>query len=156
MQLKSHGFDHNSEIPRRYSQEGENRSPALEWTGVPAGTQELALIVDAPDAPSAEPWVHWVLYSLSPSSHSLAEGVPNRDHLENPKGAKQGVNSSNQIGYAGPMPPIGHGSHRYFFKLYALDTKLNLNPRMTKEALLKAMKGHVLADAELMGRYRRG
>ncbi|OFZ54832.1 MAG: hypothetical protein A2428_07095 [Bdellovibrionales bacterium RIFOXYC1_FULL_54_43] len=156
MQLKSHRFDHNSEIPRRYSQEGENLSPALEWTGVPAGTQELALIVDDPDAPGAEPWVHWVLYSLSPSNHSLPEGVPHRDHLADPKGARQGINSGNQIGYAGPMPPVGHGSHRYFFKLYALDTKLNLKPGMSKTALLKAMKGHVLADAELMGRYRRG
>ena len=151
--LTSPAFSHNGSIPREYTCEGEDVSPALSWSGVPDGTKSLALIVDDPDAPDPEApktvWVHWVVYNLPPS----ADGLP-RDVQELPAGTRQGLNDWKRPGWGGPCPPIGR--HRYFHKLYALDTVLPDLGEPTKKRLLEAMEGHVLAEAELMGTYQKG
>ncbi len=156
--LTSSAFAHGEPIPQQYTGEGKDLSPPLAWSNVPEGVQEFALICDDPDAPRDEPWVHWVIYKIPGDVRSLPEGIPRQAVLTNPPGARQGVNSwpSNNLGYRGPMPPPGHGPHRYFFKLYALDAKLDLPAgKPTKEKLLGAMQGHILAETELMGIYER-
>lgn len=161
--LTSNAFQLGESIPKRHTGEGEDVSPQLAWSGLPAGTKELALICDDPDAPSRKnpfpsAWVHWVLYNLPAHLTELPEGIARSALLASPAGAKQGLNSwpSDNVGYLGPMPPPGSGPHRYFFRLYALDTVLNLPPASaTKEALLAAMQDHVLAERELMGTYER-
>ncbi|HOM18404.1 MAG TPA: YbhB/YbcL family Raf kinase inhibitor-like protein [Thermoguttaceae bacterium] len=158
MQLSSSAFVPGGAIPRRYTGEGEDISPPLQWTAVPAGTQELALICDDPDAPTPEPLVHWVLYKIPPQITALPEGLPKTSQLSQPPGAMQGKNSwasGQTIGYRGPMPPPGHGVHHYHFTLYALDSPLNIQPGETKKNLLKKMEGHILATAELIGTYQR-
>ena len=158
IEVSSTAFQTNQWIPKKYSGEGVDVSPPLAWTGLPAGTRELALICDDPDAPTPEPWVHWVIYKIPADAQGLAENVPPEARPASPAGAMQGKNSwpsGRTIGYRGPMPPPGHGRHRYFFKLYALDAVLGLKPGITKDQLLKAMKGHVLAEAQLMGTYKR-
>ncbi|MCC7145390.1 MAG: YbhB/YbcL family Raf kinase inhibitor-like protein [Phycisphaeraceae bacterium] len=157
MTLTSSAFAQGQPIPKRHTGEGEDSSPPLAWSNLPAATKELALIVDDPDAPSPQPWVHWVVYKLSPELTSLKPGLPRKAELVDPPGARQGTNSwpNDNLGYRGPMPPKGHGVHRYFFRLYALDQPLDLPPRATKDTLLDAMKGHILAEAELMGTYQR-
>lgn len=158
MQLSSSAFAPGGAIPRRYTGEGEDISPPLQWTGVPTGTQELALICDDPDAPTPEPWVHWVLYKIPPQTTGLPEGLPKTAQLSQPPGAMQGKNSwtgGQTIGYRGPMPPPGHGVHHYHFTLYALDAPLSIQPGETKKNLLKKMEGHILATAELIGTYQR-
>lgn len=153
--LSSSAFANNEKIPLRYSGDGEDLSPPLAWSGAPEGTAELALIVDDPDAPTAKPFVHWVLYGLSPSVTSLPEGIePNGDVTE-PVKARQGENSWGKNGYGGPAPPRGHGVHHYHFTLYALDKRLNLPSGASKEKLLKALEGSVLAQATLTGLYER-
>lgn len=151
--LTSPAFSHNGTIPREYTCEGADVSPALSWSGVPDGTKSLALIVDDPDAPDPKAprmvWVHWVVYNLPPS----ADGLP-RDVQEPPAGAGQGLNDWKRSGYGGPCPPIGR--HRYFHKLYALDTVLPDLGNPTKSRLLEAMEGHVLAETELVGTYQKG
>jgi Raf kinase inhibitor-like YbhB/YbcL family protein len=152
MQLSSPAFAPGGEIPRRHTCEGDDLAPALMWTGVPEGAASLVLIVDDPDAPDpAAPqrtWVHWVLYDLPPSATGLPEaGRPL------PEGTREGLNDWNRHGYGGPCPPIGR--HRYFFKLYALDRRLPALARPTKAAVEQAMRGHVLAQAELVGTYRK-
>jgi Raf kinase inhibitor-like YbhB/YbcL family protein len=144
-------------IPKKYTGDGEDVSPPLSWSGVPAGTKQLALICDDPDAPRDEPWVHWVIYAIPPEAAGLPEGVPRSERLENPPGALQGRNSwpSDSIGYRGPAPPPAHDAHRYFFKLYALDTALKLEPGLSKDELLSAIKDHVLAEGQLLGTYDR-
>ena len=130
---------------------------ALVWGGVPEGTQELALIIADPDAPGGT-WYHWVLFNIPADVTALAEGLPREAKLTEPKGARKGLNSwpSENVGYRGPMPPPGHGPHRYYFNLYALDTHIDLDPaQATAENLLAAMKGHVLAEAQTMGTYER-
>jgi Raf kinase inhibitor-like YbhB/YbcL family protein len=125
---------------------------------VPEGTQQLALICDDPDAPTPEPWVHWVIYGINADVRKLPEGVPNEPQLAKPIAARQGKNSWDSgatIGYRGPMPPPGHGTHHYHFKLYALDKPLDLAHSATKKQLLAAMKDHILAQAELIGTYER-
>jgi Raf kinase inhibitor-like YbhB/YbcL family protein len=149
--LTSTAFNAGAEIPTRYTCEGTDRSPALNWTGAPAGTKSYALIADDPDAPVGT-WVHWVVYDLPAGATELAEGIPASDTL--PGGGTQGRNDFRKIGYGGPCPPPGK-LHRYFFKLYALDAPTTLNPRATKADVLAAIEGHVLAQAELMGTYRR-
>lgn len=151
--VETPAFGMNEAIPRKYTGEGQDVSPPLVWTPVPAGTKEIALIVDDPDAPRSEPWVHWVLYHIPPEATGLPEGIPNSVPASG--GMLQGINSWNRIGYNGPMPPPGHGRHRYHFRLYALDAPLNLEPGLTKDALLEAMLGHVLAEGELVGTYQR-
>ncbi len=149
--ITSTGFEAKGDIPAAHTCEGKNVSPALAWTGVPAGAKSLALIVDDPDAPDpAAPkttFVHWVLYDVPPSTPGLPEGA------RPPAGAREGLNDWNAPGYRGPCPPIGR--HRYFFKLYALDRSLGELGRVTKKALEKAMEGHVLAQAELVGTYEK-
>ena len=150
--LTSPSFTHNGEIPQKFTCEGEDLSPALQWSGAPEGTKSLALIVDDPDAPDpAAPkmvWVHWVLFNIPPSTTGLAEAI-----VELPPGTAEGLNDWKRTGYGGPCPPIGR--HRYFHKLYALDTVLEgLNPP-TKKDLELAMQGHILAQAELIGTYQK-
>jgi Raf kinase inhibitor-like YbhB/YbcL family protein len=152
--LRSPAFGHGTAIPRRHTCDDEDISPALEWSGAPAGTASFALIVDDPDAPDpAKPrmtYVHWVLYDIPPSVTGLGEGVRSRDL---PKGTREGKNDWKRTGYGGPCPPIGR--HRYFFKLHALDTVLGDLRTPTKADLETAMKGHVLEKVELMGTYER-
>jgi len=153
LNIASPAFTQDGKIPSRHTCDGANLSPALEWSGVPAGTKSLALIVDDPDAPDpAAPkmtWVHWVLYNIPPSENGLKEGV-----AELPSGTLQGHNDWKRAGYGGPCPPIGR--HRYFFRLYALDTVLDNLGNPTKGKLEKSLQGHVIAEAELVGLYQRG
>lgn len=153
--ITSAAFEPGGEVPRRHTCEGEDLSPALAWSGVPAGTASLALVVDDPDAPDPErprrTWVHWVLYDLPPDSTGLAEGAGTGG--PRPAGARDGTNDWKRPGWGGPCPPIGR--HRYFFKLYALDRRLGDLGRPTKAELEQAMEGRVLARAELMGTYRK-
>lgn len=147
MKLTSTAFKAGDAIPRKYSGEGEDISPPLAWTGAPEGAREFALVCDDPDAPTPKPWVHWVVYRLPAGTTALAEGDPG--------GALEGRNDFGRTGYGGPMPPKGHGTHRYHFRIYALDAPLALEAGATKEELLAAMKGHVLAEGELVGTYKR-
>ena len=159
LQLMSEAFDHNTEIPRKYTGEGDDVSPPLSWENPPVGTQSFALICEDPDAPQPKPWVHWVIYGIGAEVSSLPEGIPSDESaLSDPIHAKQGKNSWDSgvtVGYRGPMPPPGHGMHHYHFKLYALDTKLDVKPGDSKDELLNAVKGHVLDEAELVGTYER-
>lgn len=149
--LTSTAFQAGGTIPKKFTCDGPDLSPVLAWTDPPVGTQSLSLIMDDPDAPVGT-WVHWVLYDLPASASELPENVPKENELSN--GALQGRNDFSKIGYGGPCPPKGP-AHRYFFKLYALDAKTSLKPGATKTDLEKAMKGHILAEAELIGRYQR-
>ena len=121
------------------------------FEGVPSGTRELALVCDDPDAPSREPWVHWVIYKISPETKELPEGLTATEKPATPAGAVQGKNSWKTVGYRGPAPPRGHGTHHYHFKVYALDADVTLRPGLDKAGLLAAVKGHVLAEGELVG-----
>ena len=151
MQVKSTAFEENGLIPRKYTCDGADVSPPLRWAKPPAGTKSIALICDDPDAPMGT-WVHWVIYGLSPEPIWLPEGVlPQKSVLG---GAKQGMTDFRRIGYGGPCPPKGP-AHRYFFKVYALDVELNLPPGATKQDVEKAMKGHILSEGQLMGKYGR-
>ena len=149
--LQTSAFEPGGEIPAQYTCSGTDISPQLTWSEVPAGTQALALIVDDPDAPSGT-FTHWVLYNLPPQEKELRENLPKTEQL--PNGALQGRNDFRRTGYGGPCPPPGK-PHRYFFKLYALGTKLNLKAGATKSELEAAIKGHILAQAELMGKFKR-
>jgi len=140
-------------VPVRYTGDGEDVSPPLAWSGVPEGAKELALIVDDPDARMPQPWVHWVIYNIPAGVSELPAGVKAAGPA--PGGARQGLNSSGGTGYRGPAPPPGHGVHHYHFRLYALDSRLDLRPGAQKKALLDAMAGHVLAEGELVGTYQR-
>ena len=151
MELKSSAFKNNGMIPRLYTCDGKNISPPLEWTEVPAGTQSVAIIVDDPDAPKAT-WVHWIVYNLSPKSNSLPQSVPVMPALETGK-AFQGKNDFGNLGYGGPCP--GSGTHRYYFKIYAVDQMLDLQGDVNKKKLTEAMKGHILAEGQLVGIYKR-
>jgi Raf kinase inhibitor-like YbhB/YbcL family protein len=154
MTITSPSFVHGGAIPRRYTCDDEDVSPTLAWQGVPAGTHSLALIIDDPDAPDpAAPrmvWIHWVLYNLPPAVEGLAEGVAASDL---PGSTLEGLNDWQRTGYGGPCPPVGR--HRYFHKLYALDTVLEDLGTPTSVELLAAMRGHVLAEAVLIGTYQR-
>ena len=151
MQLTSTAFKEGESIPSRFTCDESNVSPALKWSGVPAGARSLVLIADDPDAPVGT-WVHWVLYDLPAGTSELAEDTPKSQYL--PGGAKQGLNDFQRLGYGGPCPPPGK-PHRYFFKLYALDTALELKPGATKKEVERAMEKHILAQAQLMGTYKR-
>ena len=154
MQIASSAFAESQSIPRQYTCEGSDASPPLAWSGVPPAAKSLVLIVDDPDAPDpAAPrmtWVHWLLYNLPPGTSALPEGVA-RGAL--PAGTLEGLNDWRRTGYGGPCPPIGR--HRYFFKLYALDRLLPDLGRPTKAALEKAMQGHVVGEAVLVGTYQK-
>ncbi|MBI5842376.1 MAG: YbhB/YbcL family Raf kinase inhibitor-like protein [Chloroflexi bacterium] len=145
--LSSSAFTQGQPIPAAYSCKGRDISPALAWTEPPANTQSFALIMDDPDAPAGT-WVHWVIYNIPATARGLPEGVPTDAQLSD--GSLQGTTSARSTGYHGPCPPSG--THRYFFKLYALDAALSL-ASANKEKLLKAMDGHILAQTELMGTF---
>jgi Raf kinase inhibitor-like YbhB/YbcL family protein len=151
MHLTSTAVTPGQPIPTKYTGDGPDHSPPLAWSDVPAGVQSFALIADDPDAPRGT-WVHWVLYNLPADADSLAQAVPPTKTLAN--GACQGTNDFGRLGYGGPAPPRGK-PHRYFFKLYALDALLQLAPGATKAQLEAAMRGHIVAQAELMGTYQR-
>ena len=150
LQLASPSFA-NGEIPKKFTCDGDDTSPQLEWVAPPAATQSFALTVVDHDAPVGA-FVHWVLYDLPPETRGLPEGVPKQDQL--PDGSRQGRNDFDKIGYGGPCPP-GGSSHRYTFSLYALDSKLNRAPGATRSQLEAAVKGHILARGQLIARYKR-
>jgi Raf kinase inhibitor-like YbhB/YbcL family protein len=153
--VQSPAFADGRPIPRRHTGDGEDLSPPLTWSALPAGTKELALIVDDPDAPTAEPWVHWVIHGIPATTAGLNEGVHQQERPPFPAGAIQGTNSWETVGYRGPAPPRGHGLHHYHFTIYALDAPLGLLAGLDKRGLLKAVVGHVLARGELVGTYER-
>jgi len=150
-QISSTAFSNGGTIPKKFTCDGLDASPQLSWTEVPAATRSFALIMYDPDAPAGT-WVHWVLYNLPANTKELPEGMEKQEQLAT--GALQGRNDFRKIGYGGPCPPPGT-PHRYYFKLYALGTKLNLKAGATKPDLERAMKGHILGETELMGRYGR-
>lgn len=149
--LRSPDFANGASIPRPFTCDGEDRSPALEWNEAPAGTKTFALIADDPDAPIGT-WVHWVIHNIPASAHSLPSGVEKKEELAD--GSRQGRNDFRKIGYNGPCPPPGK-AHRYFFKLYALNAELTLGAGAAKADLERAMGGHILGQTEWMGRYQR-
>jgi Raf kinase inhibitor-like YbhB/YbcL family protein len=151
LELQSPAFAPGADIPVKHTCDGPDLTPPLRWTDPLANTKSFALIVDDPDAPAGT-WVHWVLYGVPATVRELPQGIPAKDTV--PGEGTQGVNDFRKVGYGGPCPPRG-SAHRYFFKLYALDTELTLLPRKTKAELLKAIEGHVLGQADLMGRYKR-
>ena len=150
MNISSAAFTEGGMIPKKYTCDDKNVSPPLTFGDIPAGAKSLALIADDPDAPVGT-WVHWVMYNIQPSTNSLPENMPPEKVLSS--GARHGINDFRYIGYGGPCPP--GGTHRYFFKLYALDTILDLSPGASKKDLLGDMRNHILAEASLMGKYKR-
>ena len=150
IKITSPAFEEGGMIPEKYTCDGIDVSPPLTWASIPEGAKTIALICDDPDAPMGT-WVHWVLFNLPANINELSENVPTDEELES--GAKQGRNDFRKIGYGGPCPP--GGTHRYYFKLYALDTELDIKSGAVKEQLLKAMEGHILGKGQLMGRYKR-
>lgn len=155
MTIRSDAFRQLQAIPARHTEDGEDLSPPLAWANVPPLAKELAIICDDPDAPTEEPWVHWVIYKIPITAQGLAEGIQRAERLPPPLKSLQGKNSWHTVGYRGPAPPQGSGVHHYHFKLYALNTPLTVGPNLDKEGLLKAMSGHVLMEAELVGTYQR-
>lgn len=149
--IESTAFKQGALIPARFTCKGENVSPPLAWTDPPAGTRSFALIVEDPDAPAGT-WTHWVVYNLPAHARAMGENTPKQGEL--PNGGLQGTSSFDSVGYGGPCPPPGN-AHRYFFRLYALDTVLNLKAGAAKAEVQAAMKGHVVGRAELMGRFKR-
>jgi len=149
--ITSPAFADGALIPKAYTGDGADRSPALHWSDPPANTKCFALICDDPDAPRGT-WVHWVLFNLPTDTRELPEGVPTDDVLAS--GARQGTNDFGNIGYGGPAPPKGK-PHRYYFKLYALDALVDLPAGAKKQDLVAAMKGHIVAEAQWMGSYQR-
>lgn len=149
--ISSTSFSLGGDIPKKFTCDGADLSPELNWTDAPAGVHSFALITDDPDAPVGT-WTHWVLFDLPSQTKGLPEGIAKIDEL--PSGGRQGRNDFRKIGYGGPCPPPGK-PHRYFFKLYALDRMLNLKPGSSKQEVEQGMQGHIVAKAELMGRYRR-
>lgn len=157
MKLTSTAFAANQRIPTKFTGEGVDVSPALKWEGAPAGVKSFALICDDPDALSVagKVWDHWLIWNIPATTTELPENVAKTETITALGGARQGLNGWPRLGYNGPMPPPGHGVHHYHFKLYALDTVLNLPAKATKPQLVAAMKGHVLAETELIGTYER-
>jgi Raf kinase inhibitor-like YbhB/YbcL family protein len=157
MKVRSPAFASDQPIPKRYTADGENISPPLEWSGVPHGTKEVAVIVDDPDAPSAQPFAHWLMYHIPPDTTRIPEGAsPHNGDGEGllPVGVVQGRNSFRSAGYGGPAPPRGN-PHHYHFAVYALDAPLDVDANADRETVLESMQGHVLAKGELVGTYQR-
>jgi len=150
-QLSSNAFDEGDDIPLLHTCDGADLSPPLVWTDPPEGTVSMALMCDDPDAPGGN-WSHWVLWGLGPDIRGLAQGQPTDPELD--RGVRQGTNDFRQLGYGGPCPPKGK-PHRYFFRLFALDTAINLAAGADRRKLREAIEGHILAEAQLMGRYGR-
>jgi hypothetical protein len=153
--LHSPVFEHGHTIPVRHTADGADISPPLEWTDPPRNTRQMALVVEDPDAPSLAPWTHWLVYRIAARCRQLPEDLAPVRNPPNLSGALQGRNSWGDIGWRGPDPPRGHGVHRYRFRLYALDAMLPLDAALERAALLAALSGHVLAEAELVGTYGR-
>ena len=153
MDLTSSAFAQGQPIPRKYTADGDDVSPPLSWSELPPAAVQLALVVDDPDAPTAEPWVHWVLYAIPGHQRSLPEGTGRKG--KRAEGLLEGKNSWDQMGWGGPSPPQGHGVHHYHFKLYALDETLELKSGLRKAELLGAMEGHTVGTGELVGTYER-
>jgi hypothetical protein len=151
IKVTSTAFAEGGMIPPKYTCDGQDISPPLQWDAVPEGTESIALISDDPDAPRGT-WVHWVLFNLPAQTKKLSENIPHDKTL--PNGAKQGITDFGKVGYGGPCPPSG--THRYFFRIYALDTVLQLGADASERELLEAMEGHILAQGRLMGKYKRG
>jgi len=151
LEIKTEAFPQGGDVPTQYTCDGQNFSPPLHWYNPPQATKSFALIMDDPDAPLGG-WIHWVVYGIPGALHQLEEGVPKLETLAD--GSKQGITDFHRPGYEGPCPPPGN-PHRYYFKLYALDTLLDLPANQTKAKLLEVMAGHILAEARLMGRYQR-
>lgn len=149
MELTTTSFPPGGEIPSRYTGDGDDISPELSWRDVPSGTQSFALIVHDPDAPRPGGFTHWIVYNIPPETNHIAEDVPDTERVSGL--GVQGKNDAGKIGYMGPAPPSG--THRYFFRLYALDILLDLNVRATNKQVSDAMNGHILAEAQLMGIY---
>ena len=150
IKVTSTAFDDGGLIPAKYTCDGADISPPLQWEAVPEGARSIALICDDPDAPVGT-FVHWVLFNLPAETRELAENIPPDRTL--PNGAKQGTSDFGRIGYGGPCPPSG--THRYFFKIYALDTQIDLADGADKSQLLRAMEAHILAQGQLIGKYKR-
>lgn len=150
IQITSPAFEDGAAIPKKYTCDDLDVSPPIEWTNVPEGTKTIAIVCDDPDAPM-KTWVHWVIFNIAGDVSRLAESVPPEKELEN--GARQGMNDFHKVGYGGPCPPSG--MHRYFFKIYALDTTLDKPAGISKSHLMIAMEGHVLSESHLMGTYTR-
>lgn len=150
IKIESSAFKEGEMIPSKYTCDGENISPEIKWSGVPAGVKSFALINDDPDAPAGD-WVHWIIYNIPGDAAGLKENIPPVKIFSN--GAIHGINDFRKLGYGGPCPPSG--THRYYFKLYALDALLRPEPGMTKKDLLAAMQKHIIAEGRLMGKYKR-
>jgi Raf kinase inhibitor-like YbhB/YbcL family protein len=158
IQLTSSAFAQGQPIPKKYTGEGGDVSPPLCWGELPKGSKELAVICDDPDALTKEPWVHWVIYKIPATAKELPEGIPRKPRLSDPPGALQGKNSwpdHDTIGYRGPFPPLGHGVHHYYFRLYALELQMVVEPGWDKKSLLNVISEHVLGEGVLMGTYQR-
>jgi Raf kinase inhibitor-like YbhB/YbcL family protein len=158
IEVTSTAFSEGEKIPVKYAGDGEDVSPPISWSNLPEGTKELVLICDDPNAPTPEPWVHWVIYKIPVDPPGLPEGVKTTPRLKEPAGALQGKNSwpsGQTVGYRGPAPPPGHGVHHYFFRLYAMKGRMVIEPGKDKKALLEEMSGHVLGEGVLMGTYER-
>lgn len=162
MKLTSRAFKDGREIDQKHTMDGQDTSPELAWTDIPAGTQSFAQICEDPDAPSprkpaADPWVHWIIFNIAADATRLRSGIERALEPDEVSGARQGVNSwsRDNVGYRGPAPPPGSGMHRYFFRLFALDSTLELEAGATKRQLLEKMAGHILAECQLVGTYER-
>jgi len=153
MKLESPAFSNGGTVPERHSGYGENRSPELRWSGAPAGTKSFAMVVDDPDAPGGEPFVHWLIYNIPATLAALPESIATSAKLPELGGALQGRNSTRSIGYFGPRPPKTHPPHHYHFRIAALDTMLPLDSGADRAKLSRAMEGHILAEAETIGIY---
>ena len=155
IRLRSRAFADGQPIPSQFSRDGDNVSPPLQIENLPPDTEEVVLIAYDPDAPRDDPWVHWLLYNLDPSIRSIPEGIPVGPKPADPRGARQGLNTSGEPGYEGPAPPPGDGQHRYHFRVYALDRAMDLEPGTSAEAVLQTMMSHVVDHGELIGTYER-
>ncbi len=155
MEVTSPAFDDGGEIPERFTCEGQDVSPALQLSGVPEEAGTLAIIVDDPDAPRPEPWVHWLIWNLPTATTEIPEAYPPSGDGRKLAGSAQGENDFGDVGYGGPCPPPGHGTHRYRFRVYAVDGPLDVAEGASRAELEKAMQGRILAEAELTGTYER-
>jgi Raf kinase inhibitor-like YbhB/YbcL family protein len=156
-EVTSTAFGQGEPIPRKYTGEGQDVSPPISWKGLPEGTKELVLICDDPDARGNEPWVHWVIYKIPATATGLPEGITREARLKTPAGLLQGKNSwpKDNIGYRGPLPPSGTGTHHYHFRVYAMEAHLVVESGLDKKTLLTEIKGHILGEGDLVGTYER-
>ena len=153
--ISSPAFKNNERIPKEHTGQGDDISPELSWSGAPDNTKEFVIICDDPDAPTAEPWVHWVIYGIPGSASSLPTTLPPQPILNKVGNALQGRNSWNTIGYRGPLPPPGSGNHHYHFSIFALDKALGLKPGLSKNDVMKQIGGHVIGKSTITGIYSR-